>query len=333
MVRLATEDFIPVAADDWYQRRRQDEEGEFFTRVADQGPRKGDGGSTRQGIYCFTASGKLLAYRNHRDVKVMLSEFKKALAAFKRLPATEREPGAVRVPDRAGDKLDRQFTRRPPKDGAIITVHTRVLERDETGKCQVCEATAGAPKYNLMSAQDHLWLMKEEVASLARPEAKVGESYPLPGPIARRMARFHLIDNTRGEPPMWDRDEIRSQKLTLTVVEASEKQIKLRLEGPTLLSTDADAEKAARGYDVALFGHLELTRSRSRQTSGADAPLKLTRFQVVALGDHWGEGRFTGRARPGRKPLGVSFDLATGNSPADQVPPQAARNFNEYFGR
>ena len=40
-----------------YQRRRQDAEGEFFRKVADQGPRKGKGGATRQGIYCFTASG------------------------------------------------------------------------------------------------------------------------------------------------------------------------------------------------------------------------------------------------------------------------------------
>jgi hypothetical protein len=325
VIRLATEDFIPVAADDWYQRRRQDEEGEFFDRVADQGPRKGEGGSTRQGIYCFTASGKLLAYRNHRDVAVVLSEFKKALLTFKRLPADQREPGAVRVPNRAGEKLDRQYTRRPPKDGAIITVHARVLERDENGKCQACQASAGAPRYNLMSAQDHLWLTKDEVASLAPPEAKAGESYPLPEPIARRMARFHLVDNTRGEPTMWTRDDIRSQKMTLTVVEASRKQTKLRLKGTVLLSTDADLEKAGRGYDVALLGHVELSRE-------GDFP-KLTRFDVVALGDHWGEGRFTRRARPGRQPFGVSFDLATGNSPADHVPPQAARNFNEYLSK
>src|SRR6478672_1245892 len=61
---MATEDFVPVTADDWYQRRRQDAEGEFFRKVADQGPRKGEGGSTRQGIYCLTAAGQLLNYKN-----------------------------------------------------------------------------------------------------------------------------------------------------------------------------------------------------------------------------------------------------------------------------
>ena len=59
IVRMAREDFVPVAADDWYERRRNDAEGDFFRRVADQGPRKGEGGSTRQGIYCLTADGKL----------------------------------------------------------------------------------------------------------------------------------------------------------------------------------------------------------------------------------------------------------------------------------
>ena len=71
MIRLASKEFIPVSGDDWYQRRRNDSEGEFFRKVADQGPRKGKGGGTRQGIYCFTASGKLLAYKNAQDARVM----------------------------------------------------------------------------------------------------------------------------------------------------------------------------------------------------------------------------------------------------------------------
>jgi hypothetical protein len=325
VVALVSEQYIPVAADDWYQRRRQDEEGKFFRSVADQGPRKGEGGSTRQGVYCFTASGKFLAYRNHRDVDVMLGDFRKALAAFKKLPQSERAPGAVQVPEVAADKQDKSYTRRPPADGAIVTVYARVLERDENGKCQTCEASDGQPLYNLRSAQDHLWLTKEEVASLVPAEAKAGKSYAVPAKIAERIARFHLIDNTRGEPPMWEREEIRSQKMTLTVVKASAKSVKLRLDGTVLLATDADVEKSNRGYDVALLGHIELVRDAKSS--------KLTRFDVVALGDHWGQGSLTRGARPGRQPLGVSFELASGKSPADQVPPQAARNINEYLGR
>lgn len=61
---MATEDYLPVAADDWYQRRREDAEGKFFRDVSNQGPRKGKVGATRQGIYCLTADGKLLTYKN-----------------------------------------------------------------------------------------------------------------------------------------------------------------------------------------------------------------------------------------------------------------------------
>src|SRR5438093_5498858 len=95
---MATERYIAVAGDDWYQRRRQDAEGEFFRKVADQGPRKGEGGSTRQGIYIFTPGGKLLAYRNHQDPDVMRSVLQQGLKAWNKLPENERKPGALKVP-------------------------------------------------------------------------------------------------------------------------------------------------------------------------------------------------------------------------------------------
>src|SRR5437763_2704851 len=109
---MAREEFIPVAADDWYQRRRKDAEGEFFRKVADQSPRKGTGGSTRQGVYVLTAAGKLLAYRNHHDPAVMRSVFQKALRDWRKLPEDQRKPGAVKVAD-AG-KADAAFDRAPP---------------------------------------------------------------------------------------------------------------------------------------------------------------------------------------------------------------------------
>ena len=102
--------------------------------------------------------------------------------------------------------------------------------------------------------------------------------------------------------------------MTLTVESADANSVKLRLDGATLLATGPDPAKAKRGYDAALLGYIEYDRAKDR----------LTRFDLVATGDHWGEGRFTGGARPGRKPMGVAFELARGDKPADAVPPQAA---------
>src|SRR5262245_25182331 len=109
---MARDRYVAVAGDDWYQRRRQDAEGKFFRGVADQGPRKGEGGSTRQGIYLFTADGKLLGYRNHHDPNVMREVLRQGLREWDKLPETRRRPGAVKVPDRG--KGDARYTRTPP---------------------------------------------------------------------------------------------------------------------------------------------------------------------------------------------------------------------------
>ena len=128
LIGLVTKTFVPVAGDDWYQRRRQDAEGEFFRKVADQGPRKGAGGSTRQGIYCLTAGGALLAYKNSRDASVMLETLRLALRRWNALPAAERAAGAVKVPDPG--KPDPRYARTPPEGGLILRSYTRILERD-----------------------------------------------------------------------------------------------------------------------------------------------------------------------------------------------------------
>jgi hypothetical protein len=88
-----------------------------------------------------------------------------------------------------------------------------------------------------------------------------------------------------------------------------------------LLATAADPERANRGFDVQLLGWIDYDRSKKA----------ITRFDAVAVGDHWGEGRFTGGARPGRNPLGIAFELATGDDPGDRVPPQAARWLQGYY--
>jgi hypothetical protein len=305
-----------VAGDDWYQRRRSDAEGRFWRRVADQGPRKGKGGSTRQGIYCFTADGQLLAYRNPNDPAVMRENLKKALRAWNKLPAERRRPGAVKI-EEAG-KLDMRYARVLPPGGLVVNVFTRILDRKDGGYCKGTCSRAGGD----FAARDHLWLTAAECKALA-PPAKKGATLEMPAAVRDRILRFHLVDNTRGEPPHWKAHEVRSRKMTLTVEEATPALVRLRLEGSALLATSADPKEAVRGYEVRLLGHIHFDRARKT----------ITRFDVVALGEHWGEGHFTRGARPGRTPLGIAFELARGDDPADRVPPQAAREIHQYLGK
>jgi hypothetical protein len=96
----------------------------------------------------------------------------------------------------------------------------------------------------------------------------------------------------------------------------------MRLEGAALLSTDSNPDMANRGFDVRVLGYVACDRQK----------LKLARFDLVAVGDCWGDGAYTRGARPGRQPLGVAFELASNEDvAATLVPPQAARNIGEYL--
>lgn len=339
IVRFGREEYVTVACDDWYQRRRRDAEGDFFISVANQGPRKGEGGATRQGIYVLTASGKLLAWKNAgQNPAAMLEMMRDGLAKWKRLPESERAPGSVKVP--AHGKVDSDYHRELPPGGAIIKVYARALDAQKQQPAVVPAKSSRRLSFDLgdsvfsdaqcpkgsgdEASRDHLWLTEAEWRSLVPEQPKVGARFPMPAKIAERILRFHLVDNTRGEPPLWRRDEIRSSDLNLVIENVSPTEVQLRLEGTALLATDADPEKASRGYQPRLAGLIHYDRQRQR----------LTRFDVVALGEHWGSGAHTRRdTRPGRTPLGVVFELSPGDSPSDRIAPQGAREIRDYFGR
>jgi hypothetical protein len=145
----------------------------------------------------------------------------------------------------------------------------------------------------------------------------------VPASLAERILRFHLVDNTRGEPDHWTREQIRRQQLSFKVAQASDAIVRLQLDGSALMATSADPQQARRGFDAQLTGNLTYDRKQ-----GA-----FTQFDVAVLGDHWGEGTYTRRARPGRTPLGVVFELGDRTRPRDRIPPQGARNKSEYLGR
>jgi hypothetical protein len=286
--------------------------------VVNQNPSKGDEGSTRQGLYCFTASGKFLSYNNHQDVDGVREMLEQGLAAWNRLPDSERRPGAVKVPELG--KLDAEFTRQPPAGGLVLNVFTRILDLDDAGKYSrgSCDFPGGE-----LPGRDRMWLKRSEWQRLVPATAKQGDHFAMPAAVTERLLRYHLVDDTRGEPSFWEAKEVRKKRLTWTVEEANDKELRLRLDGSALLATDEDPAKAERGYDVRLFGYLHYDRTRA----------KIVRFDILALGEHWGSGEFTGEARPGRKPLGVVLELTPGERAADRVPPQAARDPQDYLGR
>lgn len=315
-MQLASEAFVPVVGDDWYQRRRLDAEGEFFRAVSDQGPRRheGAGGPTRQGLYLLTASGELLGYRNHHDPKVMLRVIQEALASWRALPAAARAPGAVDVPALASAELDARYHREPPRGGLVLRAHSRVLERDGEGGYTTC-STLPTGARGLRPTQDHVWIRSQEWRALVPAlDARVGDRIALPSTLTRRLCRFHLVDATRGEPPFWGPGEVRARwSLTVSAIEG---------DAVTLaLSANFDLGGEARGFEGALRGRLVFSRGQGRFSA----------VELVGLGVHWGEGRWTPGARPGRTPLGFVFELIDAEVPTNRVPPQAGRDLEGYY--
>jgi len=315
---MAREDFVSVVGDDWYQRRRDDPEGQYFRSVADQGPKKGEGGTTRQGVYCFTSAGKLLAYSNNADPQKMRAAIRIGLSEWNHLPESQRRAGAMRVD--GPPTTDFHYSRQPPPGGLILNVYARILDHDARGEiCTSSCQTVGGDR----ASRDHLWLTESEWKSLVPANPKKGAAVALPAAVADRLARFHLVDNTRGEPPFWRFEDVRSQKLNLVIDNVSEGAVRLRLEGRIVLATDSVVNQADRGFEAHLLGYLKYDRRKEA----------FERVDMVAVGEHWGEGPFTKGARPGKRPLGIAFELSSGVSPADQVPPQGAREIGEYLGR
>lgn len=272
--------FIPVAIDQAYQRRQQDAEGRFYRKIAGQGPRN-NFRSTTQGRYIATPSGELLGYSNNRDLSRLRRMMETALADY-------REQGEQPTKKLTTGALDPRFARRPPEGGCVVRVSGKVL-----GGYGPTTSRWRTIMQNAVS-RDNLWILADEQRQLAKGR--------LPERLQRRIVRFHLVDATRGEPPMWREHEIRSLDLRLTGG---------RLTGKVRLQTDS----GDRGYEADLLGYVESKDGR------------LVRFDIVALGSFWGEGRFTRHAPKGRFPLAISFSLVDGSDVADQVPPQGARGW------
>lgn len=312
IIRLINDSFIPVAENDWFQRRRQDAVGEFFRSVADQGPRKGEGGSTRQGHYAMTADGKLLAYNNNRGAGRHAAMLEDALRKWEAIPAEQRAPGAVKVAALGADQLDQKYARAMPPGTVVLKTSTRLLKQ-VGGRLLPCGADDHPNGWGHLAAHNQMWLQAKEISQL---RALDGEApVDLPAPIANRMIRFHLLDNTRGEPNYWGRDDI--SKFEITLRTPKDRPLRRLIEGRVLLE-HADV----RGFDVKVLGFVDIDPEADR----------LTGVEIVAVGDHWGSGTYTRGARPGRSPLGVAFTLADmDGDPGAKVPPQGSGWLEGYF--
>jgi hypothetical protein len=279
VLNLLRDRFVPVAVDQHIHRHLRDAEGKLFASVLDQAGR-GLGGYS-QGVYLFTPSGKLLAFANIAEADPVKRLLRSALAKF------DPESAKVETTGKAPAPLPE-----PPAGGLVVRVAAKVLGGYEGTDKQ-------SQRHANSLGRDNLWLRKDEVAALSRGE--------LPDSVSRRIARYHLIDNTRGEPPLWRDDEVR--KLALTLKDG-------RLTGTVLLETKA----GDRRYQANLLGFVEVKDGT------------VLRFDLLAKGSFHGQGTFTRGAPKEEFPFAVAFTLSDPKAAVDRIPPQGARgNLKSYL--
>ena len=212
-------------------------------------------------------------------------------------------------------KLDEKYSRTPPKDGLIVKVNGRILDVKGNEFCRGTCSFAGGMK----SSRDFLWITADEAASMLPVRMEHRFQYPMPPAIARRLTRFHLVDNTRGEPRFWKSKDARTTEIKLTVAAVTAEHLTLQVDG--VAKFESDLQK--RGYDARLGGTIRYDRKAKAYDQ----------FDIAAVGDHWGDDSVTDSgARPGKTPLGVAFSQADPKLPSERVSP-AARDWDIYMGK
>jgi len=277
IVKLLQTRFVPVAIDQAYQRRQKDNEGRFYQKIANQGPRKVGRGTT-QGLYAADANGGLIGFTNNRGADRVMRMLNGAL--------TKHRP--AKVASIAKGTPDARYNPQPPKGGLIVRVTSKVLggyEKTDNEWRRIFQTSLG---------RDNLWIRADEHAALAKGQ--------LPKSLLARLARFHLVDNTRGEPPMWRETEIKKLEGT---IKAGQLRATVQLQS---------ADKT-RGYTAEIFGRVNTAHGR------------VNKLDLVAKGLFHGEGRYTRNAPKGKFPLAIAFTLADGKDAADAIPPQGSRGW------
>ncbi|MEX1096930.1 MAG: hypothetical protein WED34_12860 [Planctomycetales bacterium] len=280
---------------------------------------------------CVSPSGKFLGHAPSAAV----------LEKFRELPAADRKLVAV-LPELTAAE---EYVPAPPEGGLVLKVHARYLSRDEQGELRYAKK-ADFPLMSASSAYDlflqpnteYMWLTAEEWKSLIPEKPVQGQKLPVFPAITERIARFHLNPRRAmtSENGILRKGDVKRAEMSLVVDDVTPERVRLIVEGFIHWGTDFDAAKATTpngplgyGFETPVHGVLEYDRKAQA----------ITRFDMALPGNVWGRwGDANNNSlfseRPGRTPFGFAFELATGDSPTNRIPPggNGERAFqNGYF--
>ncbi|MEX0977488.1 MAG: hypothetical protein WDZ48_01465 [Pirellulales bacterium] len=263
---------------------------------------------------CVSPDGKMLGGGN----------LAAALEKFRELPESERKPSALAL---AALSAEDELIASPPENGLILKVHSRFLARDEKGELRYAKNDDFRHifEFMLQPNTEFMWITEDEWKAFVPENPTQGQRLTVGPAIANRMARFHLNPkrSLTSEDGIVGQQSVNTAELSLVVDEVTPDRIRMGIEGFIHWGSTYDAAKAtspngplSMGYETRIDGIVEYDRKKQA----------FVRFDMVAPGDVWGRwgdanGNSMGVERPGRAPIGFAFELATGDSPTDRLPP------------
>lgn len=248
-------------------------------------------GNTAQGFYVLDAAGGFYGYNNNRSVERVDTLLDRALIAFRQAPNTREGPTGAELAAPRGPE--------PPIGTTTLRVFTRIRPVPE-----------GAVESNRRVNRDHLWISQDEILALIAGQSE-GKPFRPPETLARRLARFHLVDNVRGEPDMWTAPQVKSLELTATPTKTG-----LSVAGNFEMQTEAGDRGFKGTFEAAIV--LDPTQKR------------LTSFRAIAQGTAWGASTYCPDPPKGRFPVVIAF-LNVDDAMAKKVPPQGLTWGSEYW--
>ncbi len=296
---------MPAADEVWRLQRGTDRECRFFQVMADKG-HYGGGQGTRQGIYVCSSSGDFLASINSLNPDAVITTLETALRKWQQLPETVRRRGSAATPTPA-----HRWETSYPDHGLVLVSVNRDLIVEQGGLRRTGD------RWN----RDHVWFSAEEVRGWLPSDLTTGAVKVVPATLVQRLARFHILDNVRGQTLPFAVEEVQGSVIQTEIVERRGQTLRLEIGGTTVAEADGPwlmgendwkpPREFPRSMATQLLGYARYDLSRG----------VFTAFEMIAVGHRRGYTQNNDRGRgPQEGTVGFVFTLA-GDTPADRVPP------------
>lgn len=269
-------------------------------------------------LYVIAADGKAVEGGKGSVADILRGK----LVRFAEMPATQRRPAIGEpVAGKATTFLNKNYRIAPPPGGLVLTGYWQYLRRLDNGQLGRLELPVEKFKvtdfgqtwcpfnYNYATpGVGWMWIAAHEWKALVPADPKKGDTIAIPQALRQRLLLYPPWEGGWNSP-----DSIRADSLVASIEDVSAREVRLRIHGAVLLT-----EESSRP----LF-HVYKPKSQTKlpepyQSKALDARVegvlvydrmaaKITRFDVVGLGDTW--GMVLGGLMYTRWPVGFAYEL------------------------